>query len=123
MSFDAGLTLRTSKSGKAYLLFESGAREGIDAHIPSFSCFNADTDDNFNLRPSEAWYEHAFGGKVRLRGGKIDITTDFDTNSAANDETGQFLSGVFVNNIAVEFPDDNSFGAMLWVSPNDLLDV
>ena len=123
MSFDAELTLRTPKSGKAYLLFESGAREGIDAHIPSFSGFNDDADDKFNLRPSEAWYEHAFGGKARLRGGKIDITTDFDTNAAANDETGQFLSGGFVNNLAVEFPDDNSLGAMLWVSPNDLFDA
>jgi len=123
MSFDAEFKLRTSKSGKAYLLFESGAREGIDAHIPSFSGFNDDADDNFNLRPSEAWYEHAFGGKTRLRGGKIDITTDFDTNAVANDETEQFLSSGFVNNLAVEFPDDNSFGAMLWVSPIDLLDV
>jgi hypothetical protein len=123
MSFDAELTLQTPKSGTVYLMFESGEGEGIDAHIPTFSGFNDDADDNFNLRPSEAWYEHAFGEKARLRGGKIDLTTDFDTNAAANDETGQFLSGGFVNNPAVEFPDDNSLGAMLWASPNDLLDI
>ena len=123
MSFDAEFTLRTPKSGMAYIKFESGAGEGIDAHIPTFSGFNADADDNFNLRPSEAWYEYAFGEKARLRGGKIDLTTDFDTNAVANDETEQFLSGGFVNNLAVELPDDNSLGAMLWVSPVELIDI
>ena len=123
MSFDVELTLRSPKSGTVYLLFESGMGEGIDAHIPTFSGFNADADDNFNLRPSEAWYEHAFGEKLRLRGGKIDITTDFDTNAAANDETKQFLSGGFVNNPVTAFPDNNSLGAMLWAAPNDFLDL
>ena len=122
MSFDVELTLRTSKSGTAYALFESGAGEGIDAHISTFSGFNDTVDARFNLRPSEAWYEHAFGEKMRLRGGKIDITTDFDTNAVANSETDQFLSGGFVNNPAAAFPDDSSLGAMFWVAPNDFLD-
>jgi len=122
ISFDVELMVRTPKSGTVYALFESVAGEGIDAHIQTFSGFNYDADDNFNMRLSEAWYEHAFGEKLRLRGGKIDITTDFDANAVANDETKQFLSGGFVNNPATAFPDDNSLGAMLWVAPNGFMD-
>ena len=123
MSADFELTIWTPESGTAYLLFESGAGEGIDANISTFSGFNGAVDDRFDMRPSQAWYEHAFGEKARLRGGKIDITSDFDTNAVANSETDQFFSGVFINNLATAFPDDNSLGAMLWVAPNDFLDL
>ena len=60
---------------------------------------------------------------MRFRGGKVDLTTDFDASAVANSETDQFLSSGFANNLAVEFPDDNGFGAMLWASPHDLLDI
>jgi len=123
MSFDIELTARPQKSGTAFIKFKSGAGEGLDAHIPTFSGFNADADDSFNMRPSEAWYEYSFGEKLRLRAGKIDITTDFDTNAAANSETDQFLSSGFINNLAAAFPDDNSLGAMLWAAPNEFLDL
>ena len=123
MSFDVEFTLQTSKSGTAYVKFKSGVGEGIDALIPTFSGFNGDAYDDLTPYPAEAWYEHAFGEKARLRFGKLDLTTDFDTNAIANSETEQFLSGGFVNNAAVALPDDNSLGAMLWVSPIKLFDV
>ncbi|MDR0842963.1 MAG: carbohydrate porin [Acidobacteriota bacterium] len=123
MSLDVELTMPVSKSGKAFVLFEAGGGNGIDADIPTLSGFNDDADDDHTLRPTEVWYEHTFGEKVRLRGGKVDLTTDFDVSAVANSETDQFLSTGFVNNLAVEFPDDNGFGAMLWVAPNDLIDL
>lgn len=124
MSFDLELTIPVEKYGKFYSLFEAGAGDGIDADIPTLSGFNDDADDDQNVRLTEIWYEHIwFGERLRFRGGKVDLTTDFDASAVANSETDQFLSSGFVNNLAVEFPDDNSFGAMLWASPSDLWDI
>ncbi|MBN1545501.1 MAG: carbohydrate porin, partial [Syntrophaceae bacterium] len=124
MSFDLELTIPVEKYGKFYSLFEVGAGDGIDSDIPSLSGFNDDADDDQNIRLTEIWYEHVWlGERLRFRTGKVNLTTDFDANSVANSETDQFLSGGFVNNLAVEFPDDNGFGAMLWASPNDLWDI
>jgi len=123
LAFDLRLTAQTSKSGKAYIQFKAGNGEGIDEDIPSLSLFNVATTAR-ELRLAKIWYEHTFGDKVRVRGGKLDITTDFDTNAAANDEYDQFLSDGFVNNLAVEFPEGcSNFGAMLWISPNSLFDI
>lgn len=124
MSFDLELTMPVANYGKFYSLFEAGAGDGIDDDIPTLSGFNDNANDDENVRLTELWYEHVwFGDRVRLRGGKIDITTDFDTNVVANCEKDQFLSSGFVNNLAVEFPDDNGFGAMFWVSPGNLWDI
>ena len=120
--FDLGLTARPWESGAAHVRVKAGLGDGIDESIPNLSIFNAAAMGT-DARLHELWYEHAFGENVRLRGGKIDMTTDFDTNEAANDEYNQFLSDGFVNNLAVEFPEDTGLGAMIWVSPNTLFDV
>jgi hypothetical protein len=137
MVFDFGLTIQPSRSGTAYMQVKSGYGVGIDENIPTLSMFNhaiagshhaiVGSDLSMIARSSlsitEAWYEHAFGERVRLRGGKIDIATDFDTNAVANDEYGRFLSSAFVHNLALGLPDDNGFGAMLWISPNTFFDI
>jgi carbohydrate-selective porin OprB len=41
----------------------------------------------------------------------------------ANDDAAQFLSKGFVNNLGVEFPDENGPGAMLWLAPHPLVDI
>lgn len=121
--FDFDLTMLPWKNGVAYLWLKAGRGDGIDADIPTLSMFNT-TDVGSSLNLAELWYEHDFfNEKIRLRGGKIDITSAFDTNETANDEYNQFISGGFVNNQAVEFPDDSSFGAMLWISPNTFFDI
>ncbi|MBN2034416.1 MAG: carbohydrate porin [Deltaproteobacteria bacterium] len=121
MSFDLELTLPVAKYGKFYSLFEAGAGDGIDGNLPTLSGFNEDADDDQSIRLTDIWYEHTWlSNRLRLRGGKVDLTTDFDASTVANSETDQFLSSGFVNNLAVEFPDDNGLGAMLWVLPNDL---
>ena len=120
--FDIGLTARPWESGTAYVRFKAGLGDGIDELIPTLSIFNTAAIGS-DARLDEIWYEHAFGEKVRLRGGKLDLTMAFDTNAVANDEYNQFLSGGFVNNLAVEFPDDTGLGAILWISPNTLFDI
>jgi len=124
MSFDLELTAPVGKYGKFFTHFEAGEGDGIGGDIPTLSGFNDDADDDHNVRLTEIWYEHIqFDDRLRFRAGKIDLGSDFDTNAVANSETDQFLSGGFVNNLALEFPDDNGLGAMLWFSPNELWSI
>jgi carbohydrate-selective porin OprB len=123
-SFDLELSIPVTPSGKFFTLFEAGSGDGIDGDIPTLSGFNDAANDDDRLRLSELWYEHNwFGERLRIRAGKIDLTTDFDTNAVANDEKTQFLSGGFVNNLAIELPDDNGIGAMIWFSFRDDLGI
>ena len=124
VAVDVALSSDISKQDRTFVLLEMGSGKNPESEIASFSgiidealsMVPVETDDG-DVRISEAWYEHDFlfqGGKARLRFGKIDITTDFDGNAYAVDENTQFISPVFVNNIAVEWPD-YAFGSMLWV--------
>ncbi len=124
VSVDLEMSREFGSTDRAYLLLEMGSGRNPEQDVASFagivdealSMVPVATDDG-NVRISEAWYEHDFtfsGGKARLRFGKVDLTTDFDTNEYANDECAQFISGEFINNIAVEFPD-YGFGTMLWI--------
>jgi high affinity Mn2+ porin len=122
-STDVELSFKATQGGTLYAHVESGSGEGLDGRIATLSGWNCDADDAPAPRLTEIWYEQAFCDVVRLRLGRIDLTSDFDTNAVANSETDQFLSSGFVNNLCAEFPEDNSFGAMLWASPCKLMDV
>ncbi len=123
VSLDLDFSRRFSPQDKAYVLLEMGSGSNPEQDISSFSGIVDEalsmvpvaTDDG-QVRISEAWYEHSFvlsTGELRVRLGKVDLTTDFDTNAYANDECAQFISPVFINNLAVEFPD-YGFGSMAW---------
>jgi len=60
----------------------------------------------------EAFYEHSWEKKrYRVSFGQIDLTSYFDRNAFANSETFQFISPLFVNNIAIAWGgDDNGYG-------------
>jgi len=117
-----------------YLHLEAGNGAGIDDRIPTLSSFNGDAvgDDD---KPSftEVWYLHKFQylgtvleiGKLCL-GGPGDNSPDdaiaFDGNEYANNERNQFLSGGFVNNLALELPD-NGLAAAMRISPGEWVDI
>lgn len=122
-SIDIELTAHATENGAFYIHLESGSGDGLDGDIATLSGLNDDADDDSNLRLTEVWYEQTLSDIVRLRVGKVDLTTDFDTNAVANSETDQFLSSGFVNGLATEFPDDNGFGGMIWVSPSSLFEI
>ncbi len=120
-SFDLEVSKSFSWNGLASIVLEGGNGEGIDGRIDSWSGFNDDNDDDENVHVTEAWYEQSlFDGKFTFTGGKIDLTNYFDANEVANDETFQFLSTGFVNNLAVAFPD-NGPGVRATVSPGEML--
>lgn len=110
-SVDLEITSKIGENGTALLYLEGGEGSGVYPELGGFNGYNADAlgdedEDDADLQISEIWYEHSFKeGKVVATFGKMDVTRWFDANEVANDETSQFLADVFVNNIAVEFPD------------------
>jgi len=131
VSIDVEFAASVSDCGTAFLHLEAGSGEGIDGNIPTLSGFNDDADDDENVRLTEVWYEHRFyDDVVAVKVGKVDLggacgikESAFDSNALANDECCQFLSSGFVNSLAIEFPDDNGLGAVMWVSAHELIDV
>jgi carbohydrate-selective porin OprB len=124
ISADLEISALLFEYGEAFMLIEAGAGEGLqDDEIVSFWGVNDDAgDSNSRLEVTEAWYEHRFlDTRLIFTVGKVNLTNYFDGNEVANDETTQFLATGFVNTIAIEFPD-NSPGARLTLSPNELLD-
>ncbi|MFN3466393.1 MAG: hypothetical protein ACK4WF_01665, partial [Candidatus Brocadiales bacterium] len=64
-----------------------------------------DTDGVDRVSVREAWLQSIFlKDRLRLVGGKIDLTNYFDMNTVANDETTQFLTSAFVNNPVLGSP-------------------
>lgn len=61
--------------------------------------------DGFSdTRIAEAKYELPVTDNLTITVGKLSPQGYFDANNAANDQTRQFLAGVFVNNPAIPFP-------------------
>jgi high affinity Mn2+ porin len=123
-SVDLEITSKIGENGTALLYLEGGEGDGVTDELEGFNGYNADaTGDDADLQISEIWYEHNFKNNMIVATfGKMDITRWFDGNEVANDETSQFLADVFVNNIAVEFPD-YAYGSRVTISPNDLFDI
>jgi len=123
-SVDIEITSKIGENGTALLYLEGGEGSGLYDELFGFNGYNADASgDDADLQISEIWYEHSFkDGMVVATFGKMDVTRWFDANAVANDETSQFLADVFVNNIAVEFPD-YAYGARVTISPNEMFDI
>jgi len=123
-SVDIEISSKIGENGIAMLHIEAGEGSGLYDELSGFSGPNADAiggDSDFEI--SELWYEHRFKDTgVVTTFGKLDVTRWFDTNAAANDENSQFLADVFVNNIAVEFPD-YAYGGRLTISLNEISDI
>lgn len=111
--------------GTVFLLAESRQGTGLNDDIETFHGINADAvEDESALKLTEAWYEHAFSdGHLLFTLGKVDLTNYFDSNAVANDEKLQFMSHGFVNNIAVEFPEDNGPGLRLAYLPAEHMEI
>ncbi|RLG76764.1 MAG: hypothetical protein DRO14_03385 [Thermoprotei archaeon] len=123
-SFDLVLEKGLSVCSKVYLHFESGSGDGVTDELKVFSNVNADATGNENFNLIEAWYEYCSKRfPLTLTLGKIDATSYIDTNEYANDETTQFLGGIFKNSPVLEFPDSNSAGIRVYFDPIDILDV
>jgi carbohydrate-selective porin OprB len=126
-SADWELTLDFEKMGLVpggvlYVLAEQSWDDGISPNkVGDLIGVNYDAAGDRSVDVWELWYEQTLlDGKVRLRVGKIDLTSDFDTNAYANDETAQFLNVGLGNTANIPFAD-RGLGLILTVQPADWL--
>lgn len=83
--------------------FVVGSASGLNDDASRGSTQDSDGVDRVSVR--EAWLQSIFmKDRLRLVGGKIDLTNYFDMNVVANDETTQFLTSAFVNNPVLSPP-------------------
>jgi hypothetical protein len=106
-SYDLELSKEFDNDSSIFVHIEGAAGEGLNGKLSLFSALNGDSGSTgSSLEISEIWYEKAlFEKKLILSFGKLDPAGYFDANEAANDETEQFLAGMFVNNAAVALPE------------------
>src|SRR6185503_6784457 len=90
-----------------------------EAEIDSLSLINGQTArlSNNQLSVREAWLRTEVAHqKVGISVGRLDLTTHFDKNMAANDETTQFISDALVNNPVLGL-SSNGFGIVAEYDP------
>lgn len=104
-AFDIFAFTSFGKNALLFFDFQSIGGNGPDVIIPNISGLNANSGRTTNadgidrLTVLEAWTEFkAIRDFFSVTFGKIDLTNYFDNNLHANDETSQFITGVFVNN-------------------------
>jgi carbohydrate-selective porin OprB len=100
--------LKLWKGGILYALAEGSSDDGISnaGYVGDLFGVNGYAAGPQEIQLSELWYEHTLlDEKLRVRFGKLDLTTDFDTNAFANDETAQFLNRGLINGANIPFPD------------------
>jgi uncharacterized coiled-coil protein SlyX len=96
---------------RVFLHCEAAAGNGLDEGLRLFSGVNFDAVGRQGVQVSEAWYEQTFiADKLTGVIGLMDPSLYFDCNLAANDETVQFLSQIFVINPTIEYPSFVSGG-------------
>lgn len=103
---------KPNKDSRLFLHLETGKGNGLDEVLNPLSCINADAADSggrWDL--TEGFYEIC-KGDTSLALGILDPTVYVDQNRFANDETTQFLAGIFRNNPCIDFPD-NALGAYI----------
>ncbi len=117
-SVDIVLEKEFDDFGRAFLHLEAGDGLAGDRRTGVFSSLNRDANDSDNaVNVTESFYEqYLLCKQAGIRFGKLDPTASMDQNEYANDETTQFLSSIFRNSPAIDFPD-NSLGAAFYVEP------
>ncbi|MCC6544595.1 MAG: carbohydrate porin [Nitrospirae bacterium] len=130
--FEAGVT----QTGKVVVALEAGNGSGVNDPLNALSTPNYDafitelsTADNAfaSISVSQAYYEGNFlDGQLGLRVGKLDVHSCHDENAYANDETDQFITGMFTRYAGSIFPELDSYyapGISLTYSPAKVVDI
>ena len=110
-----------------FLDLEGIGGNGPDEFVGSLSGLNDDAsafpDNNGidRLSVREVWLElKLFKKQLSLVAGKIDVTNYFDGNAIANDETTQFITSAFVNNLTLEVPENGPGVVSIYEMENGL---
>ncbi len=126
-SIDLEIEKDIGTSGLAFIHLEAGEGNGLDGdEVTTFSTVNREANNtNMDVDVTEVWYEHNFlDNRLVTTAGKIDSTVYLDQNNIANDETSQFLSTIFRNSSAIDFPANlNTWGVRVGALPFDWLEA
>ncbi len=124
-SADLEIGIDMGRWGTGFLHLETGDGDNITDEMGSLTGTNADAIGGDNdLEVSEALWTFGFlENRLSITAGKLDPVTLLDDNKAAKDETTQFMADIFVDQIAMEWPDDYTPGLHLVAAPNELFDV
>ncbi len=121
--------LANIRGGAAYILVEGGWSRGLDPSSIGSAVGNVNANAGRGdeaVYISELWYQQGFfNNMLRIRLGKIDLTSGFETqhfalgfdqNAFAFDETSQFMNSALVSNPTIPFPGQG-LGMMVFVQP------
>lgn len=124
-SVDLFFVSRPAAFSTLFINLEGIGGGGPDEMLDSLSGLNEDAarqsppEDRITIR--EAWLRsELWGRRLQAVVGKVDLGNYFDANRAANDETTQFVTSVFVNNPILENPP-NGPGVNLFYDPGQAL--
>ncbi len=127
LNFEAAI----SEKGKVVVALEAGDGNGVNDNMPSLSISNYDayiTENGGIVTPSvsQAYYEGEYmDGLLGVTVGKLDVHSLYDENAYANDETDQFISGIFTRYPGSIFPELDSYyapGVALTVKPAEMFE-
>ncbi len=114
-SFDIFAFAQLGDNIKFFANIEAIGGNGPNNRINSYSVLNGDAGSTQSssgldlMHLLEAWAEFGFFDEwFNLTIGKLDLTNYYDINSAANDETLQFISGPFINSPAFPVPSNSA---------------
>lgn len=113
---DVSLKALLWKDATAFVRYEVVEDRGISRQAGGLTGAN-DNAKGYEDKLAEFWIEQSlFGESLVLTLGKLDPFASFDTNAAANDERGKFLSNQFVNSLTIDSPD-YAYGARIGYQP------
>ncbi len=125
-SVDLEITADMDKWGTGFLHLETGDGDNVTDEIACLTGSNADAlgDTGNDLEIAEAlWTFDFLNDTLSLTAGKLDPVTLMDDNAVAKDETTQFMADIFVDQLAMEWPDDYTPGFQVVFAPYELFDL
>lgn len=136
-TLDLNFEAPIGSNGKVVVALEAGNGNGVNdinndgesefLSIPNYDPYITEAGGIVTPSVSQAYYEGSYyDGLLGVRVGKLDVHSCHDENAFANDETDQFLTGMFTRYAGSIFPELDSYyapGILLTVSPMAMLDI
>ncbi len=116
-SADLALIGEIAEGQTLNLVFEAGEGDGAAGNVgaratPDYDARDTSEFAGVSATVTQVFYEGGFlDGKLSLAVGKMDVHAYTDNNEYANDETTQFLNGLFVRSIGVIFAEHAKYYA------------
>lgn len=110
-SADFALVGKIAEGQTLNLVFEAGGGEAVADNFDARATPDYDAADSGHAAEvAQAYYEGEFAdGKLVFAFGRMDAHSITDANEYANDETSQFLNGIFVRSVGTIFAEHDKY--------------